>query len=224
MYHGEAFVKFFRAYGIPVSDERPKEIRLKEGLGRVNAVLAIMLGSYVLPFFPALYLTVGAVNELTTLTGYRQLQKKTDNPVLHAVLERIIKQERAHYAFYRSMSERLLAESAAARGVVRWYFQRRPWVVGEGVKNEAEIDQLAHYLFSGEDGLEAAKSVDQRISQLPGLKGFDMLQRVLRRADARYASDSPVAASTYAAAPTPYFTLPPTTEIPDWEPLVREAS
>ena len=223
MYHGEAFVKFFRAYGIPVSDDRPQEIRLKEGFGRVNAVMAIMFGSYLLPFFPALYLTVGAVNELTTLTGYRQLQRKTDNPVLHAVLERVIKQERAHYAFYRSMSEKLLAESAAARGVVRWYFQRRPRVVGEGVKNEAEIDQLAHYLFDGPEGLEAARSVDRQIAQLPGLKGFDMLQRVLVRADARYASGGPVAASTYAAG-RPYLELPKAAAVTAWDEEAREVS
>lgn len=221
MYHGEAFVKFFRAYGIPVSDERPKEIRLKEGFGRVSAVLTIMFGSYLLPFFPALYLTVGAVNELTTLTGYRQLQKKTDNPVLHAILERIIKQERAHYAFYRSMSERLLAESAVARGVVRRYFQSRPRVVGEGVKNEAEIDQLSHYLFDGQDGLAAAASVDQQIAQLPGLKGFDMLQRAVRRAEARYASGDGETVSEYSAEPRSYLTLPQPHEV-EWGPMVRE--
>ena len=67
MYHGEAFVRFLREYGIPVSDQQARGAsRLREGFGRVNAVMAIMFGSYVFPFFPALYLTVGAINELTT--------------------------------------------------------------------------------------------------------------------------------------------------------------
>ncbi|GAC1331056.1 MAG: hypothetical protein NVSMB17_08880 [Candidatus Dormibacteria bacterium] len=182
MYHGEAFVKFFRAYGIPVSDDRPRQVRLKEGLGRVSATMTIMLGSYVLPFFPALYLTVGAVNELTTLTGYSQLKARCNHPILNQILDRVIKQERTHFAFYRSMSEQLLRESATARGVVRYYYQLRPRVVGEGVKNEAEIDQLAAFLFDGEDGLEAARSVDRQVVTLPGLKGFDMLETVRARA------------------------------------------
>ena len=182
MYHGEAFVKFFRAYGIPVGDDRPKEVRLKEGLGRVGATMTIMLGSYVLPFFPALYLTVGAVNELTTLTGYGQLKTRCNHPILNQILDKIIKQERTHFAFYRSMSEQLLRESATARGVTRAYYQAKPRVVGEGVKNEAEIDQLAQFLFDGEDGLEAARSVDRQVAMLPGLKGFDMLEKVRTRA------------------------------------------
>ena len=182
MYHGEAFVKFFRAYGIPVPDDRPKEVRLKEGFGRVGATMTIMFGSYILPFFPALYLTVGAVNELTTLTGYGQLKSRCNHPVLNQILDRVIKQERTHFAFYRSMSEQLLGESATARAVTRAYYQAKPRVVGEGVKNEAEIDQLAAYLFDGEDGLEAARSVDRQVALLPGLKGFDMLEKVRTRA------------------------------------------
>ena len=118
MYHGEAFVKFLRAYGIPVSDDRPRQVRLAEGFKRVNAVMGVMFGSYVLPFFPALYLTVGAINEMTTLTGYRQLQKRSQHPVLTMVLDRIVKQERTHFAFYRSMAERLLRDSGTARGAI----------------------------------------------------------------------------------------------------------
>jgi hypothetical protein len=56
MYHGEAFVQFLREYGIPVSDDRPKEIRLRKGFKRINAVMSIMFGSYLIPFFPAPYL------------------------------------------------------------------------------------------------------------------------------------------------------------------------
>ena len=200
MYHGEAFVRFLREYGIPISPDRPREIRLKEGFGRVSATMTIMLGSYVLPFFPALYLSVGAVNEMTTLTGYRQLQKRAQHPVLDVILERIIKQERTHYAFYRSMAEKLLAESPSARGVTRWFMQKRFVAVGDGVKTDAEVDQLALYLFDGDDGLEAARAIDRAVSTLPGLRGVALLERIRGRALARTGSLDPSQHEAFPAA------------------------
>ena len=183
MYHGEAFVKFLREYGVPVSEDRPREVRLKEGLGRMNAVMTIMFGSYLIPFFPALYLTIGAVNELTTVTGYTQLRKRTDHPVLHQILDRIIKQERTHYAFYRSQAEKLLAGSAAARGATRWFLLKMFKPVGEGSpKTTEEASALAMYLFDGDDGREAVISIDRQIHQLPGLVDVNVMQRVLDRA------------------------------------------
>ena len=182
MYHGEAFIQFLRAYGIQVSDDRPKEVRLGEGFKRVNAVMAIMFGSYLIPFFPALYLTVGAVNEMTTLTGYGQLQQRANHPILSQILERIIKQERTHYAFYRSQAEKLLRQSAAARGATRWFLQKRFRAVGEGVKTVDQVNQLAIDLFSGADGREAVRIIDQEVSRLPGLGGLHVMERILDRA------------------------------------------
>jgi rubrerythrin len=182
MYHGEAFVQFLREYGIPVSDDRPKEIRLREGFKRINAVMSIMFGSYLIPFFPALYLTVGAVNQMSTLTGYRQLQKGANHPVLHELLERIIKQERTHYAFYRSQAEKLLRDSAAARGATRYFLKKLFKLVGEGIKTTNEVNQLALDLFSGPDGREAVQAIDQQVSQLPGLHDLHVMERILDRA------------------------------------------
>jgi rubrerythrin len=182
MYHGEAFVRFLRAYGLEVADDRPQQVRLHEGFKRVNAVMAIMFGSYLVPFFPALYLTIGAVNELTTLTGYRQLQKRARHPVLNEILERIIKQERTHYAFYRSQAEKFLRASAAARGATRWFLQTRFKVVGEGVKTVDEVNQLALDLFDGPDGREAVRDIDRQVRQLPGMAGLNVMERCLDRA------------------------------------------
>lgn len=182
MYHGEAFVQFLRAYGVPVSDDRPRDIRLKEGFGRVTATMTIMFGSYLIPFFPALYLSVGAVNEMTTLTGYQQLMKRAGHPILDRILERIIKQERTHYAFYRSMAEQLLAESGAARRLNRWFMDQRFVAVGEGVKTRDEVNRLALYLFDGEDGRAATRRIDQEAARLPGLEGINLLERIRDRA------------------------------------------
>ncbi|MGH7918662.1 MAG: ferritin-like domain-containing protein, partial [Candidatus Dormibacteraceae bacterium] len=179
MYHGEAFAKFLRSYGVVVEDDRPRQIRLQEGFHRATSVMTVLLGSYLVPFFPAVYLTIGATNEMTTLTGYQQLIRRAGHPVLTRIVERIIKQERVHYAFYRSQAEKLMLESAQARAAVRWVMSRRFRAVGEGVKSAEEVDRLAMFLFSGGDGREAVRTIDRSINRLPGLQGIPLLERVL---------------------------------------------
>ncbi|MGH7869591.1 MAG: ferritin-like domain-containing protein [Candidatus Dormibacteraceae bacterium] len=198
MYHGEALAKFLRCYGVEVAEDRPRQIRLQEGFQRVTAVLIILFGSYIFPFFPAAYLTVGATNEMTTLVGYQQLIKHANHPVLTTILERIIKQERVHYAFYRSQAESFLAESKAARKMVRWIMDKRFRVVGEGVKKPVEVDQMALFLFSGSEGREAVRRIDNTIRRLPGMSGINLLERVLDRAEKRFGVPS-----TASLRPTP---------------------
>lgn len=186
MYHGEAFVKFLRSYGVQVEDDRPKEVRLQEGFHRASSVMTVLLGSYLLPFFPAIYLTIGATNELTTLTGYQQLIRRSNHPVLTKMVERIIKQERVHYAFYRSQAERLLRESGITRQAVRWVMTKRFRAVGEGVKSAEDVDRLALFLFDGPEGRQAVRSIDEGIGRLPGLEGVNLLERLLDRAESRF--------------------------------------
>ncbi|MFZ0216183.1 MAG: hypothetical protein WAM30_09635 [Candidatus Dormiibacterota bacterium] len=186
MYHGDAFAKFLRAYGVRVEEDRPRQIRLQEGLHRATSVMTVLFGSYLLPFFPAIYLTIGATNEMTTLTGYQQLIRRANHPVLTQIVERIIKQERVHFAFYRSQAERLLEESEIARRAVRWVMTRRFRAVGEGVKSAEDVDNLAMFLFSGADGREATRTIDQSIGRLPGLQGVNLLERLLDRAEGRF--------------------------------------
>ena len=50
-------------------------------------------------------MTWGAINELTTLTGYYQLIRRSSHPVLHQMLRRVIQDERRHFAFYRAQAK-----------------------------------------------------------------------------------------------------------------------
>lgn len=192
MYHGEAFLKFLRAYGVQIDDDRPQQVRLQEGFHRATSVMTVLFGSHLLPFFPAIYLTIGATNELTTLTGYQQLIRRSEHPVLTRMVERIIKQERMHYAFYRSQAERLMRDSEVTRRAVRWVMTKRFRAVGEGVKSSEEVDRLALFLFGGPGGREAVRSIDEGIGRLPGMAGVNLLERLLDRAEAHFGAPSTV--------------------------------
>jgi hypothetical protein len=120
LWHGEAFSDFLRAYGLEVPAEpklpdgstpmptrvrRTKEIREKLGVGHQLHLLPTMIGSAATRHFIGIHMTWGAINELTTLTGYYALIRRTpDNPVLHQMLRQVIQDERRHFAFYRAQA------------------------------------------------------------------------------------------------------------------------
>jgi hypothetical protein len=203
LWHGEAFSDFLRTYGLEVPAEprlpdgtrpmptRPtRTARLREqmGVGHQLFMLPSMLGSLALRDFVALHMTWGAINELTTLTGYHQLLRRCAHPVLHQMLGRIIQDERRHFAFYRAQARARLNGSRRAGRMVRWALRAFWTPVGAGVKTDEEVDALALYLFADSaEGRAAAREVDATIAELPGLEGLTLLDDVVERAIERAA-------------------------------------
>ena len=192
LWHGEAFSEFLRRYGLEVPAEpklpdgstpmptRPRRthaLREKLGVGHQLHLLPTMLGSMATRHFISLHMTWGAINELTTLTGYYALMRVCpDNPQLHTMLRRIIQDERRHFAFYRAQAKaRLAVAPPGARRLVRWIFKNLWTPVGAGVKSQEEVDALALYLFADDEGREQVRGIDQTIAEMPGLEGLTLL-------------------------------------------------
>jgi len=193
LWHGEAFSDFLRAYGIEVPAEpklpdgstpmptratRTQRVREELGVGHQLSLLPTMLGSMLFRDFIALHMTWGAINELTTLTGYHALIRRSDHPVLHHMLKRVIQDERRHFAFYRAQGKARLGRAPRrTRRVVRWVFENFWTPVGAGVKSQEEVDALAIYLFGYDDeGREMLREIDRTISDIPGLEGLTLLE------------------------------------------------
>ena len=71
LWHGENLGKLLNCYGIEFdSDERIARIRAGLGLQNSLSIMTTMAGSWLLKDFSAIYLSIGAINELSTLTGY----------------------------------------------------------------------------------------------------------------------------------------------------------
>jgi hypothetical protein len=121
-------------------------------------------------------MTWGAINELTTLTGYQRLAEVAEHPVLSDLLARIMKDESRHFFFYYRQAERRLARSARAARVTRLLVDRFWAPVGSGVQPAAETRFLATYLFAGADGRAAARKIDDTIRRLPGFAGAGLLE------------------------------------------------
>jgi hypothetical protein len=186
LWHGENIGKFLNLYGIEFdTQDRIANVRANLGVQNSISILSTMVGSWLLKDFSAVYLTIGAINELSTLTGYNALIRKSGHPVLKDLLSRIIKDERRHYAFYFNSAKEWLAENEKAQRVDRWMLNRF-WVpVGQGVKTQEQVDALALYLFDDEQGEEELLGIDEKIGRLPGLSGIKLMSKALYAARER---------------------------------------
>ncbi len=200
LWHGEAFSRFLgqAGYRLPPDGERPGGdspfpsrvrrntwIRRKlGGKGYLGHILTL-LGSALVKDFVAVHMTWGAVNELSTLSGYHRMIAKTDHPVLIDLLQRIIKDERRHFAFYRAQARMRLARSEEARKITRWAMERFWAPVGTGVRPQEETDFVVAWLMAGEDGASTAEEMDRTIGRLPGFEGSRLISTARREALAR---------------------------------------
>jgi hypothetical protein len=203
LWHGEAFSDFLRLYGIeepieprlpdgrsplPTRANRWRDLRVSIGVGNGLGIVLTMIGSALARDFVAIHMMWGAVNELTTLTGYYALIRRSDHPVLHQLLRKVIQDERRHFAFYRAQAKARMERSRAARKMVRWALKSLWTPVGAGVKSEEEVDALGLYLFAdAPEGREHARGIDETISAVPGLEGLTLIQDYLDTAERRVA-------------------------------------
>jgi rubrerythrin len=214
LWHGEAFSDFLRAYGIEVPAEpklpdgttpmptrpnRVKQFRERMGVGHQLFLLPTLFGSLVMRDFVALHMTWGAINELTTLTGYHQLMRRSSHPVLHEMLRRIVQDERRHFAFYRAQAKARLSANPRAARIVRSLLKAFWTPVGAGVKSEEEVDALGLYLFGDSpEGLEGAREIDRTIADIPGLEGLTLIEGYLDSARRRESLRRPKVADRIA--------------------------
>jgi hypothetical protein len=203
LWHGEAFSDFLRAHGIEVPAEpklpdgttpmptrpnRVKQFREQMGVGHKLFLLPTLFGSMVMRDFVALHMTWGAINELTTLNAYYQLKRRSSHPVLHQMLDRVIQDERRHFAFYRAQAKARMTAAPRAGRLVRLALKAFWTPVGAGVKSQEEVDALLLFLFGDSpEGRAATREIDGTIAELPGLEGLTLLEDALDTALGRAA-------------------------------------
>jgi hypothetical protein len=177
-FHGIALARFVRSAGHEI-DLRP---RSSSSVGqRIERRLTSWLAR-AWPDFVAVHMAWGAINELTTLTGYRRLATLVDHPVLHDLLDRIVLDESRHFYFYFKQAEQRLRRPGAAR-IARAVIERFWEPVGSGVQPASETRFLADYLFGDREGRAAARKIDATIADLPGFAGMPLLDAWIARTE-----------------------------------------
>jgi rubrerythrin len=182
-FHGRALARLLAECGHPLQEGRISQVRGGARLSeRLEALAAAILSKLFPAEFPAVYMAWGAIQEATTLRGYEELLRTTENPVLAELCRRIAKQERRHFAWYFNGARELLAASARARKLTRWLLGMAWTPVGAGVKPPEEVARAICTLFPGATGDELARMIDAKVSDLPGLEGLTLMGDYLRSA------------------------------------------
>jgi len=191
-FHSLLLRRFLATQGVTIEDQRFADLRSRTGLADRAIRPGIAILSRITRHFPAVHMTFGAINELSTLTGYQALIARTDfardrsaspRPLLTTILERIIKDERRHFAFYFNQARRRLRAPAARR--LTAFLVRNFWTpVGVTVRGDPAMRRVCAYLFPGESGVERLGAVDRSIASLPGLEWFNLGARYARRVQA----------------------------------------
>jgi len=184
LWHGENLSRFLVEYGIPLeNDTRIRNLRSDMGVSNSLSILTTMMASWALDDFAALYLSIGACNELSTATAYGALARNCEHPVLQDLLGRIQKDERRHFAFYYNSAKDWMTDNPRAQTVGRIGMKLFWQVVGQGLKNQEEVDAISLHLFNDEAGLRDVESIDEKMGRLPGLQGIRLMTKA--REDAR---------------------------------------
>jgi len=182
MWHGEAIGKVLAAHGEPAGRDRIAPMR--RGLGvrdRLAPALHSLGAAVAASAFGALHMTWGAVNEWSTQAGYARLVARAQHPTLTDLLNRIMRQEGTHVAFYAGEAGARLADDRRARRVVRAALRRLWRPVGAGVMPRDEVAFVVRTLFGDEPGRAMAERIDQRIDRLPGQAQLGLVSGAVNR-------------------------------------------
>ena len=176
-FHGRALARFLEAAGhttVQRERSRPALAQRLESIG-----MGLMARAW--RDFVAVHMVWGAINELTTLTGYQRLSALAGHPVLSELLSRIMRDESRHFSFYYRQAECRLARPGAAR-VARFLVDHFWDPVGSGVQPAEETRFLATYLLGGAAGRAAARKIDATIRCLPGFTDVQLMEAWIDRA------------------------------------------
>lgn len=181
--HGKLLNRFLNEAGYSTSENWFEETKKKIPTSyRISSWLSSNLANAVGKNFTAVHMTWGAINEASTLTGYRRLWEKANHPVLTYILKSIAREEAMHAHFYWSLARLKLEKSRFPQQLTN-YIVRTFWTpVGQGAKKEEDTNYVIRTLFGGKEGVEAMdKFVNQRIELLPGLEGTKIITQRIQK-------------------------------------------
>jgi ferritin-like protein len=181
--HAELLNRFLNEAGIPTSADWFAEARAAIPFNytfenRLYPLVTNCFGTN----FSAVHMTWGAINEMTTLQGYRRLWQLAKHPVLEKLLRAIAQEEAAHSKFYWNIARLKLERSGFARRLATTVISKFWTPVGQGTKPKQETNYLIATLFKGADGVDFFdRNVNEKLEQLPGFDGNKTVtQRIAR--------------------------------------------
>ncbi len=181
--HGDLLNRFLAEAGVETSDDWARRAEAAIPLrytfeNYITSKVTNLFGER----FTGTHMVWGAINEMTTLQGYRRLWKLAAHPVLEQLLRAVAREESVHSHFYWSIARLKLERSGYSRALARFIIGKFWSPVGQGTKPQQETDYVIATLFKGADGVDFFdQNVNQRLQLLPGFVGLENVsQRIAR--------------------------------------------
>ena len=175
--HAKLLNRFLNEAGIPTSSNWWNEAKASIPL---SYTLQTQIGSMILSLFgkhfTGVHMVWGAINEMTTLQGYRRLWRLAGHPVLEHLLRAIAQEESIHSNFYWQIAKLRLEGSDFTRRFSRFMVDKFWTPVGQGTKPQKDTDYVIATLFNGANGVNHfERTVGQRLQHLPGFSGIKVV-------------------------------------------------
>jgi rubrerythrin len=190
-FHSRALGRFLKEAGVPLDPNRKPSYQRPERFSETFRDLGASILSRIFPDFTTVYLTWGAIQELTTLNGYNNVARKSKNEILVEVLRRIMKDEARHFGFYYNKAMRRLSDSPKAQSLTSFMVKTFWRPVGSGIKTDEDVAFIIAYAFGDEQGQEAVRRIDNTISKLPGLEWFNRMQTYAKQSCELFMEQAP---------------------------------
>lgn len=185
--HGDILNRFLSEAGVPV--ELKWQTRVKAAIPlsySAESYISTCVTNVFGKSSTATHMVWGAINEFTTLQGYRCLSAAAEHPLLTRILSMIVREESAHANFYWQIARLRLLRSRFAQGLARFAVKNFWTPVGQGAKPANETDYVISTLFAGQPGVSFFdKNVSQKVERLPGLDGLKTITDRIERISSR---------------------------------------
>ncbi|MEW6733857.1 MAG: acyl-ACP desaturase [Acidobacteriota bacterium] len=190
-YHSRALERFLQESGISLvlPDQRSYQ-RRKRFWESLKDHAAGLISRFSTDFI-AVYMTWGAVQEMTTLSGYKNMARKSRNEALAEVVRRIMRDESRHFGFYYNKAKERLMKSPRAQWLTSNLLKHFWLPVGAGIESDSEVAFVTAYLFGDTEGHETARHIDNTIAKLPGLSWFNYFETFTKQCCQRLVAQSP---------------------------------
>lgn len=170
--HAELLNRFLHEANIPTDPRWLEEARAKIPKGYTFSDTIIpMLTNLFGERFSAVHMTWGAINELSTLQGYKRLWELAKHPVLEYILKGIAREESTHIFFYYTIAKLKLEESKWTQQLTRFIIRKFWKPVGSGIKPDDETSYVVRELFNGVDAMDIVRNnINGSLERLPGFE------------------------------------------------------
>lgn len=175
--HAELLNRFLNEAGYETSQrwfeearqKIPKEYTFKD---KVTPMLTNMFGKQFTP----VHMTWGAIQELSTLQGYKRLWEMAEHPVLEYILKGIAKEESTHIFFYYTIAKIKLEESKFGQKLTNFIIKNFWKPIGSDIKSAEDTNYVIRELFNGVNALDIVKNnINGSIERLPGFEDIDVI-------------------------------------------------